>query len=154
HDISLLWRRDAHSPPQHLVARDGAVARGRPGRRGQAVSLVVLVKLAHALVGVWFVCGLVGRWATLAQAERADDVRVLRGLLRLSAVFEERMVIPGSAAVLVLGLLTAWMQGQPLLGFLQGAPTSWLLASLVLYLSTMALVPLVFLPRGKRFAAA
>jgi hypothetical protein len=118
------------------------------------VSPVVLLKLAHALVGIWLVCGLVGRWATLAQAERADDVRVLRGLLRLSAVFEERMVIPGSAVVLVLGLLTAWAQGQPLLGFLQGAPTNWLLASLVLFASTVVLVPTVFLPRGKRFAAA
>jgi hypothetical protein len=118
------------------------------------MSPVVVIKLAHALVGVWLVCGLVGRWATLAHAARADDVGALGALLRLSAVFEERMVIPGSVAVLVLGLLTAWLQGQPLLGFLQGAPTNWLLASLLLYLSTLVLVPTVFLPRGGRFAAA
>jgi hypothetical protein len=30
--------------------------------------IIVLVKLAHAMVGIWLVCGLVGRWATLAQA--------------------------------------------------------------------------------------
>ncbi len=118
------------------------------------IAIVMVVKLVHAMVGIWLVCGLVGRWATLAQAARAGDIRVLRPLLRLSKVFEERMVIPGSVAVLALGLLTAWLQGQPLLGFLQGARSNWLLASLGLYLSAIVLVPLVFVPRGKRFALA
>jgi hypothetical protein len=117
-------------------------------------SIITLVKVLHALVGIWLVCGLVGRWATLGQAARSGDIRVLRGLLQLSALFEERMVIPGSIVVLLLGLVTTWLQGQPLFGFLQGARANWLLAVLVVYLSTFPLVPPVFLPRGKLFAAA
>jgi Predicted integral membrane protein (DUF2269) len=117
-------------------------------------AIIVVLKLVHAMVGIWLVCGLVGRWASLAQAARAGDIRVVRALLRLSGIFEDRMVIPGSAVVLALGLLTAWLQGQPLLGFLEGARTNWLFVALLLYFSAMALVPLVFLPRGKRFAVA
>ena len=59
-------------------------------------------------------------------------------------------MIPGSAAVLVLGLLAMWAQDRPL--FADGA--YWLLVSLVLYLSLIPLVPLIFLPRGRVFEAA
>ncbi len=54
----------------------------------------------------------------------------------------------------MLGLATAIAEGRPFLGPLQGAGVNWLLVALVLYLSIMPLVPLVFLPRGKVFAAA
>jgi hypothetical protein len=57
------------------------------------------------------------------------------------------MVIPGSFAVVVLGLLAAWALGQPL----AGANDWWLLISLVLFLVIGALVQIVFLPHGKVF---
>jgi hypothetical protein len=81
---------------------------------------------------------------------RADELATVQGLLRASSVFE-RMVIPASLAVLVLGLLTAWSFGYPLLGSLQGRGGNWLPVSLLLYLSTIPLVPLIFLPKGRRF---
>jgi Predicted integral membrane protein (DUF2269) len=40
------------------------------------------------------------------------------------------------------------------LGPLRGQPPYWVFASLVLFLSAFALVPLVFIPRGKLYRAA
>ena len=112
-----------------------------------------VVKVIHALVGVWLIAALVGRWITLAQAARTTNLAAVHTLLALSQRFE-RMVIATSIVVLVLGVATAIVQGRPFLGPFQGAGVDWLFASLVLYLATIPLVPLVFLPRGRVFAAA
>src|SRR3954452_4621167 len=105
------------------------------------MTAVLLVKLVHLLTAIWFISGLLGRWIALRQAGRASEVRVAFELSELAGRFERLMVIPGSLLVLVLGLITAWVAGLPVLGFLQGASTNWLLASLVIYLSTFLLVP-------------
>jgi uncharacterized membrane protein len=118
------------------------------------MSLAVFMKLLHVLTAFWLVSGLVGRGLTLAQAERTPDIPRMRSLLTLSGLFERFMVIPASLAVLLFGLLTAWTLGIPLLGFLQGAQSNWLLVSLLLYLSVILLVPFIFIPRGKVFGAA
>jgi predicted integral membrane protein DUF2269 len=118
--------------------------------------LELWLRLVHALTGILLVAGLLGRWVALSQAERAaqeGELPTVRGLLRASNVFE-RIVIPSSLAVLVLGVLTAWSFGYPLLGSLQGRGGNWLPISLLLYLSTIPLVPLIFLPKGRRFEAA
>jgi hypothetical protein len=118
--------------------------------------LATPLRVVHALTGILLVAGLLGRWVALTQAEhaaRAGDLAAVQGLLRASSVFE-RIVIPASVGVLVLGLLTAWSSGYPLLGSLQGGRDNWLPVSLLLYLSTVPLVPLIFLPKGRRFVAA
>jgi uncharacterized membrane protein len=115
--------------------------------------LVGLVKLAHVFAGFWLVAGLVGRGVTQVRAERTADIGTVKVLVELIGRFDSLMVIPASTAVLALGLLAAWIEGLPILGFLQGAHTNWLLVALVLYLSIMVLVPTVFIPRGKRFGA-
>jgi hypothetical protein len=112
-----------------------------------------LLALAHALAGVAFVAGLLGRWIVLGLAARATDLAAMRTLAAAAAPFE-RLVIIGSIVVLVLGIVTAIVQGRPFLGPIQGAHVDWLFVSLVLFLSILPLVPLVFLPRGKVFAAA
>lgn len=112
-----------------------------------------VLKVVHALAGVWLTAALIGRWVTLGQAARADDVAGLHGVLRVSARFE-RGVILSSMAVLLLGIGTAIAQGRPFLGPLQGAPVDWLFVSLLVYLSIAPLVPLIFLPRARVFAAA
>jgi hypothetical protein len=68
----------------------------------------------------------------LAQAERASDILRMRSLLALGEQFERLMVIPASITVLLFGLLTAWVQGVPLLGFVQEARSNGLLLSLLL----------------------
>jgi uncharacterized membrane protein len=114
------------------------------------------LRLVHALIGILLVAGLLGRWVALAHAERAaagGDLVSVRALLAASSVFE-RTVIITSQLVFLLGLLTAWSAGLPLLGFLQGGSANWLLVSLVVYLGAILLVPTVFLPRGRIFGSA
>ena len=52
------------------------------------------------------------------------------------------------------GLIAAWVRGWPILGFLQGGGSNWVLVSLVIYLSIIPVIVFVFIPRGKIFRAA
>jgi Predicted integral membrane protein (DUF2269) len=108
------------------------------------------VVLAHVLTAFWFVAGLLGRNITMARARTASDLRLLDELVTLSGRFERMMVIPGSIAVVLLGLLAAWALGQPL----AGSNNWWLLTSLLLFVAIGVLVPVVFLPHGKVFEHA
>lgn len=108
------------------------------------------VVLLHVAVAFWFVAGLLGRNVTMARARSANDLSTLVELVDLSGRFERLMVIPGSFGVLVLGLLAAWAEGQPL----AGTDDWWLLTSLILFVGLGVLVPTVFLPRGKVFEGA
>jgi hypothetical protein len=108
------------------------------------------VVLLHVAVAFWFVAGLLGRNVTMARARSTDDLSTLEELVDLSGRFERLMVIPGSFGVLVLGLLAAWAEGQPL----AGTDDWWLLTSLILFVGLGVLVPTVFLPRGKVFEGA
>jgi predicted integral membrane protein DUF2269 len=108
------------------------------------------VVLLHVVVAFWFVAGLLGRNVTMARARTATDIRTLEELVTLSGRFERMMVIPGSAAVLVAGLLAAWAIGQPL----AGTNNWWVLLSIVLFVGSGILVPTVFLPHGKVFEHA
>jgi hypothetical protein len=112
-----------------------------------------VLKIIHAVLGVGLVVGLVGRWMTLAQAARTGEIAAVHTLLGLSDRFE-KLVIRSSVLVLVFGVATAIAQGRPFLGPLQGQPIDWLFVSVVLFLSVIPLIPLVFLPRGRVFAAA
>lgn len=107
----------------------------------------------HALLGAVFLGGLIGRWIVLGMAERADTLARMQTLTRAAQPFE-RIVIVGSQAVVVLGIISAIAQGRPFLGPIQGAPIDWLFVSVVLVFTVPVIVPLVFLPRGRVFAAA
>jgi hypothetical protein len=108
-----------------------------------------LVKLIHIAIAFGFISGLIGRWILLRRAAAADNPETAYMLAEAASPFE-RLVIRGGPAILVAGLLTAWAQGYPWLGL----TTGWMLASVILLLSPLPLVPLVFLPRGRIFAAA
>jgi uncharacterized membrane protein len=107
-------------------------------------------KLLHILAAMLLVGGLLGRNLTFAAARRSGDLPVTASLLGLSERFETLMVRPGSELVLVLGLLTAWLERQPLLTVFAGARPAWVLVSLLIYLLTVPLVVFVLLPRTKR----
>ena len=108
-----------------------------------------LAKLVHVLVAFGFITGLLGRWILLGNAAKAEDVETAYRLSQAASPFE-KLVIQGGNLVLPAGLLTAWAQGYEWLGL----TTGWMLASVVILLSVLPLVPLVFLPRGKVFEAA
>lgn len=104
--------------------------------------------LCHIASAFWFVAGLAGRDVTLARARTVGDVGTIKALTDTAGVFDKRMVIPGSMAVLVFGLVAAFT------GDLSFSDNGWLLVALLLYLSLLPIVPLVFLPKGKVFDAA
>jgi hypothetical protein len=114
------------------------------------MSWTQVVTALHVLIAFWFVAGMIGRGIALASARRATDLTVMGELLKVAERFDKLMVIPGSVAVLVAGLLTMWAQHRSPFE----ADGVWLGVSLILFLSLIPLVPLVFVPTGKVFAAA
>jgi predicted integral membrane protein DUF2269 len=108
------------------------------------------LRFLHVIVAFWFIAGILGRNVVIWRAARSPDVKVVDGLMDTAGSLEMLMVRPGSIAVLLLGLLTAWQEHLP--WFESGA--YWLPTALLAFLSAMLLIPLVFLPRGRVFAQA
>jgi hypothetical protein len=108
---------------------------------------MLALKLLHVILAFAFVAGLVGRWLLLRRAARSRQIEMAYQLSEAAGPFE-RLVIWGSFAVPVAGLLTAAVQGYPWLGL----TTGWMLVSVVLLLTTVPVIPLVFIPRGRSFA--
>lgn len=106
-----------------------------------------LLTLLHVFTAFWLVAGLVARNVTLAKAARSRDISTVKELLDLSGTFEKAMVIPGSQAVLVVGVVLVFVAGYRF----AGAGSNWILVSLILFATIVVLVPTVFLPKGKRF---
>jgi hypothetical protein len=118
------------------------------------MSLALILKLIHVFAAFWLITGIIGRNITIKKAEQSLDIQSVGTLLPLASIFEARMVIPGSFAVLIAGLVTAWVQGWPILGVLQGGASNWVLVSLLLFFSLIPVIRFIFLPRGKVFEAA
>ncbi len=113
------------------------------------MSIALVLKLVHILVAFWFIGGILGRNLAASQAASGRDVQQVVALGHLSQRFDRLMVIPGSSAVLILGVLTALAGGWPILGFLQGARSNWVLVSILLFLTTIPLAIFVLAPRSK-----
>jgi hypothetical protein len=111
--------------------------------------IALILKLAHIALAMGLVAGMVGRWIVLSRAAAEDRIDRAVELSELAGPFE-RLVIGSSMLVVPVGLATAWAQGYDWLGL----TTFWMVASLVLFVATMLLVPIVFVPRGRRFEAA
>ncbi len=115
--------------------------------------------LDSALVAVhvwsvfWLVAGLVGRDASYWQAARASELSPLRTLAGMGGHFDRTMVRPATFVVLITGLISAQVRGWPIFGFLQGGGINWVLAALLVYLSSIPLIFLVFLPKGRVYRA-
>lgn len=108
------------------------------------------VVLAHVVSAFWVVAGIVGRDVTLSRARRAQDVRDVATIADVAGRFDRLLVIPGSMAVLVLGLASVWAEHLDV----TASGNRWALAALVLYLSIVPFIPLVLVPKGKVFDAA
>ena len=92
---------------------------------------VLVLKLVHVLTAIWFISGLLGRWVALDQAGRATDVRTAFELSELAGRFERPSRRSPPILILLFGLITAWIAGQPVLGFIkEPTPTgSWFRSS-------------------------
>lgn len=114
----------------------------------------LFLKYLHELAALWFIAGIVGRQLVRYLARQSDHVQRFADLTQIAGRFESLMVIPGNLLVIILGVLLAWRGGWPLFGFLQGADTNWLLATNLILLAGLLLVPLVYVPRGRLFDQA
>lgn len=112
------------------------------------------LEFLHVAAAFWLVTGLLGRTVVMAAAERSTDLNRIRALLPVARVFENGMVQPASGAVLIAGLLAAWLGGWPILGFLQGGSANWVLVSLLVFISIFPVIRFIFVPGGKRFEQA
>lgn len=111
--------------------------------------VALLLKLSHVVLAMILVAGIIGRWVTLRRAQQADDIETTARFTEVAHPFE-RMVVTSSMLILPAGLLTAWAQDYEWLGL----TTGWMLVSTLIYVAATALVPTVFLPRGRTFDAA
>lgn len=108
--------------------------------------MISFIRLLHVLSAFWLVSGLAARGVVLHKAEQSNDLQMTKEFLNLAGVFERRMVIPGSQVVFLIGIALVFVGGYRF----WGPGNNWILASIILYLLIMALVPTVFLPKGKR----
>jgi uncharacterized membrane protein len=111
----------------------------------------IVVKLLHIIAVIMFVGGLFARQLVRSYAKKTDDIKIFATLNNAAGRIESILVIPGSAATLVLGVILALIGGFPIFGFLQGASQNWLLVSNILLIGSLVIVPTVFIPRGKKF---
>ena len=118
------------------------------------MNLGVILKFIHVLAAFWLTSGIIGQTVTVLMAKRSTDIRAMSSLLSLSMFFQRSMVSPGSGAVVIAGLVTAWAEGWPILGFIQGGTTSWVLAALLLFITLIPVIALIFMPRGRVLGAA
>lgn len=109
------------------------------------------LRYLHIASVVIFAGGILARQLVRAAAERAPDVRNFAVLSEAAGRIENLMVIPGNLAVILFGAILALFTGTPIFGFLQGGARNWLLASNILLLLGLLAVPLIFIPRGRRF---
>lgn len=107
----------------------------------------VWMKWLHVVAAFGMVAGIFGRAITHGLAKASDNLQGVSALLHASEIFDQWFVIPFSGLVIVLGLTTAWVQGWPILGRLQGGGVDWLFVSLLLTLTLIPLVAFVLAPR-------
>jgi uncharacterized membrane protein len=114
----------------------------------------LILRFLHIASAIVFVGGIFARQLVRAAARRTEDVRVFAALSQAAGRIENFMVIPGNLAVILFGVLLALLTGAPIFGVLQGASRNWLLVSNLLLGLGFLTVPLVFVPRGKKFDRA
>jgi uncharacterized membrane protein len=113
-----------------------------------------VVRFFHIGSAILFIGGIFSRQVVRSLAGKAGDVHQFAAMHTAAARIESTLVIPGNMAVIGFGILYALQLKAPILGFLQGASSNWLLACNLLLVLGMLLVPLFFLPRGKKFDLA
>jgi len=147
---------------QILVPRSGGLADfglldPRPGRnlaiylQGAKMNWYFAILFLHITAAIIYIGGIFARQVVRSYAKKTDDVHVFAVLSQAAGRIESLMVIPGNIAVILFGMILALMIGYPIFGFLQGASQNWLLVSNILLALGLLAVPVVFIPRGKKF---
>jgi uncharacterized membrane protein len=115
------------------------------------MSWYLALRFLHISMAIILVGGIFARQLVRGQAKKADNIQIFAALSQAAGRIESFMVIPGSSAVLILGVILALITGAPIFGLLQGAPRNWLLVANILLILILLAVPLILVPRGKKF---
>lgn len=115
------------------------------------MNFTIWIVVVHVLSSIGMVAGIIGRELTRVQLRQLEDLPTFLSLLHLVGRFDNLLVRPFSLALAASGILLAFLEGYPMLGFLQGGQVNWLLTANLLVLSIIALIVLVFVPRGRVF---
>ena len=113
-----------------------------------------VVRFFHVGSAIVFIGGIFSRQIVRSLAGKSKDVQQLAAMYAAAGRIESTMVIPGNLAVIGFGIVYALLLKAPILGFLQGASSNWLLVCNLLLVLGMLMVPFFFLPRGRRFEMA
>ena len=111
----------------------------------------ILLKFLHILAVIICVGGIFARQLLRQHAKKTNEIQLFATFNQAAGRIEKVMVIPGTMAMLVLGVILALFGGAPILGFLQGASQNWLLVSNILITGILVIIPTVLVPGGKRF---
>jgi hypothetical protein len=113
-----------------------------------------ILKLFHIIAAFALIGGMMARSVVMARAKSSTTIQQTALFLQLGNFFTTKMVSIGGLATFFLGIITALVQGWPVLGFLQGGKYNWVFASLVLNLLIYVSVFTVSIPRGKAIGEA
>lgn len=113
----------------------------------------LIVKFLHILAVTITTGGMFARQLVRSVAKKSDDVRTVSSLILVVIRIDRGMVIPGSNIMILVGIILAVMQEWPILGFLQGSSQNWLLASNILLVFMIILIPTIFIPHNKKVEA-
>lgn len=115
------------------------------------MNVYLVIRFLHIVSAIAFIGGVFARQIIRSIAEKSTDIEQFAVLSQAAGRIENYMVIPGSLAVVVFGVPLALIRGIPMFGFLQGASQNWLLASNLILVAGILLVPFVYLPKGRLF---
>jgi uncharacterized membrane protein len=113
----------------------------------------LIAKYLHILAVTITIGGMFARQLVRGIARKSEEVKTVASLTQAAIRIDRVLVIPWSTIILPLGIILALMVKVPIFGFLQGASQNWLLASNILLVITLSLIPVVFIPHNKKVAA-
>jgi uncharacterized membrane protein len=120
--------------------------------RRMTMSWYLFVKYLHIIAVAVTTGGMFARQLIRGIAKKSDNIKTVESLTQAVHRMDRTMIIPGSGAMLVFGIILAIMLKWPIFGFLQGADKNWLLVSNILLVIMNFLIPGVFIPHNKKVA--
>ena len=117
------------------------------------MSWYLIVKYLHIVAVTTTTGGMFARQLVRGIAKKSNDVKTVASLTQAATRIDRVLIIPWSSIILPLGIILAVMMKWPIFGLLQGASQNWLLASNILLVIMLSLIPAVFIPHNKKVEA-
>jgi uncharacterized membrane protein len=113
----------------------------------------LIVKFLHILAVTLTIGGMFARQLIRGLARKSNEIQTVSALTQAAVRLDRALVIPGSNIMILMGIALAVIQKWPIFGFLQGASQNWLLASNILLVVMIVLIPTTFIPHNKKVEA-